>query len=99
MCAGACLQMGTFPGSCSDPRLLLAIPVVEMVGAAQHVVLVAGPDPHLVAVRVLGDAELVLRREKRDAHDAVARVAHEMGAVRAGREADGVARSEHALPL
>ena len=42
--------------------LPLAVPVLEVVGAAEHVVRLSRPDSDLVAVRVLGDSELVLRR-------------------------------------
>src|SRR3954465_9379135 len=43
--------------------LAFAVPVLEVGGAPEHVVLPAGPDADLVAVRVLRDPELVLRRE------------------------------------
>src|SRR5436309_13001464 len=92
----ACLQTGAFCGSCSDPRLLFAIPVVEMVGAAQHVVLVACPDADLVAVRVLGDAYVVLRRDDGDARRLVGST-DEMRAVRPDGETDDVAGLERAL--
>src|SRR5438270_13066036 len=96
MTTEACLQIAPFPGSCSDPRLLFAVPVVEMVGAAQHVVLVARPDADLVAVRVLGDAYVVLRRHDGDARRLVGRT-DEMRAVRPDGETDDVAGLERAL--
>src|SRR4051795_12492512 len=77
----------------------LAVPVLELLRAAQHVVLVADPDTNLVAVRVLGDPRLVLRREDRDAHRPVAGVLDVVGPVRPGREADGVAGLQRPLAL
>src|SRR5205814_3571536 len=74
-----------------DQASALAVPVLEVVAAAQHVVLAARPDPDLVAVRVLRDPELVLRREKRDTDELLRVVARVVRAVRAGGEADRVA--------
>ena len=69
-----------------------------MLRAAQHVVRVAGPDADLVAVRVLDDADLVLRRDDRDPRGLVVRT-NEMRTVGAGGEADDVPRVERALAL
>src|SRR4051794_2452480 len=77
--------------------LAFAVPVLEVGGAPEHVVLPAGPDADLVAVRVLRDPELVLRREDGDADRLGTAVADPVGPVGAGREADRVARPE--LPL
>src|SRR5262245_48753323 len=42
-------------------ELSLAVPVVEMLGSAEHVVGVSSPDTDLVAIRIFGDPDLVLR--------------------------------------
>src|SRR5439155_22516791 len=64
------------------PRALsLALPVVEMIRAAEHVMRAVRPDAHLVAVRVLGDPDVALRREDCDPGELVAVVAHVVGAV------------------
>src|SRR5205085_12674398 len=51
----------------------------------------------LVAVGVFGDADVALRREDRDAHRLFRGVAEVVRAVRAFREADGVAGLDLAL--
>jgi hypothetical protein len=58
---------GTFPNA-GPGELPLAVPVVEVRGAAEHVVGVSCPNADLVAVGVLGDPELVLRGEHGNAY-------------------------------
>src|SRR5438309_84353 len=61
--------------------------------------LAAGPHADLVAVRVLRDPELVLRREQGDADELVRVVARVVRAVGPGGETHGVAGVERALTL
>src|SRR5262245_28500831 len=78
-------------------ELTLSIPVIELRGAADHVVerlVMAPPDTDLVAVGIFDDAELVRVRKQGDADEAFARVADAMRAGGTYGEAHDVAGFE-----
>src|SRR5258708_6448169 len=58
----------------------------------ESVVRVSRPDPDLLFLGVLDDAEVVLRRNDRHPGGDLARVPHLVGTVRAGRKAHDVTR-------
>jgi hypothetical protein len=84
-------------------QLTLPFPVVEVWAAPNDVVerlVVASPDPDLVAVGILDDPELVRVRKQGHADVFVAGVADAVGASRPHREADDIAplRAPFRLP-